>query len=403
MKKWVACAIAVVLTGCGERSGVLRVVGDTTFIENGAPLRDTASLRELLRIGQSDGAPEYLFTGIGSFAVGPDGQVFIAEFSGDIRLYDHEGQFVRRVARQGAGPGEVDYVVGMAVSDEGHLAVVDFGNQRVSVYSSDGTFLRQVRRPPGRPVYGRDAISWDAAGALWIGLHPPRSGPDTMTTQGRRPIFGRLVGDGAVVDTVFLPRVPSTGCARRHHRHASGFFEDDRLRLLPFIQWSRGAQGDLVVGCSANYGFDIIRESGTVRRVSRSWTPFRMSDDEYDFWMDYSDEVSRERPAFLRIWVADDNRIWAKPATAGHRRDSSPEQRAAGWPSSYWDYWSPLDGLDLFDASGQWIGHVRTPPSWAIPPYPGTGDPQFRGDTVWAVTRDELDVAYLSKFVVDWN
>ena len=34
--------------------------------------------------------------------------------------------------------------------------------------------------------------------------------------------------------------------------------------------------------------------------------------------------------------------------------------------------------------------------------FPGIRDPQFLGDTVWAVTRDELDASYVSKFVVEW-
>ena len=60
------------------------------------------------------------------------------------------------------------------------------------------------------------------------------------------------------------------------------------------------------------------------------------------------------------------------------------------------------DGFDVFDGAGRWIGHVDTPESWDADPFPGIIDPQFRGDTIWGVTEDELGVERISKFVVEW-
>jgi hypothetical protein len=39
---------------------------------------------------------------------------------------------------------------------------------------------------------------------------------------------------------------------------------------------------------------------------------------------------------------------------------------------------------------------------WRAGPYPGNRDPQFVADTVWAVTLDEFDASYVSKFVIEW-
>lgn len=394
------------------------VIGDTTVVFSERPVRGTATLREVLRIGEAEGAPEYMFSRISMFTVGPGGNIFVAELNGDLREYDAEGRFVRTVARPGQGPGEVDYVVGMDVDRAGRLAIVDFGNQRVSIYEADGTFERQLRRPLGRPGYGRDAIQWDEEGNLWLAIHPLRSGPDTLGT-GPRPLYGRLVGDATVTDTVFLPNRAWEGCAKRSPGFAGGFLEDGRLPYQPFPQWTLDTSGDLVFGCSTTYSFDVERPDGVIR-VSRQWEPAVMTEEEHDYYGLIQERsvgiprprfsVPKERPAFLRIWRADDGRFWLWRGAAGQSTEMTEEQREAfsrfvpgrAAPPRSWTYWSPTDGLDVFDADGRWIGHVVTPQSWDGDPYPGLGDPLFRGDTVWATTKDELDLRYISKFVVEW-
>lgn len=408
--------MVLALGGCDEEAlDSSRQVGDTTFVFSEVPLRETASLREVLRIGELDGPAEYLFARISMIAVGPDGDIFVAQVNGDLRQYNAEGTFVRTVARVGQGPGEVEYVVGMDVDTDGRLAVLDFGNQRISVYSAEGDFLRQTRRPPGRPGYGRDAIQWDDEGELWLAIHPLRSGPDTLGARPR-PLFGRLAGDGVVADTVFLPTRAWEGCERRRPGFAGGFFEDSRIPYLPFAQWTRGRSGTLAFGCSARFAIDVVQPAGAVMRISRQWDPPVMTEDEHDYYS-MTPRIStpiptfpipRERPAFLRLWATESGRLWVWPGATGTSREVPEEQQEffrqayATAPTRLWSYWSPTDGLDVFDSDGRWVGHVNTPESWHGDPFPGLGDPQFRGDTIWAITEDELEVPYVSKFVVDW-
>lgn len=56
----------------------------------------------------------------------------------------------------------------------------------------------------------------------------------------------------------------------------------------------------------------------------------------------------------------------------------------------------------MFDADGRWIGHVDTPESWDADPYPGNIDPYIKGDTIWAVVKEEFDVRYIVRFEVEW-
>ena len=373
------------------------------------------------------------------FTVGPDGSLFVFDVDSDLRHYDADGTYVRTIARQGQGPGEVRYVVGMDVSVDGLLAALDFGNRRVSVFSPDGTLVREIRLSPsaGRPGYGRDAIRWDDQGQLWMALNPPRSGADTLGAR-QRPLFGRLAGHEEVTDTVFLPTRAWEGCERRLPAYSRGFMEDSRLPHMPFAHWTRSRTGALAFGCSASFTIDVARPDGGVMRVSREWEPPVRTDEEHEYWSEANrmgisqrrslnqalmsagrpDQVmpippipilSRERPAFLRLWLTDDGRLWAWPGAAGWSRPWTEEERrqqlqltGGELGSRFWDYWNPTDGFDVFDTDGRWIGHVNTPESWDADPYPGTIDPYIKGDTIWAVVKEEFDVRYIVRFEVEW-
>ncbi len=439
----------LVAGGCGEGTpgsapplGSSRPVGDTTFVFSSAPLRGTATLREVSRIGMVEGPSEYLLGAAPMFTVGPDGSLFVAD-GGTLRQYDASGTYVRTIARRGEGPGEMRSVVGMDLSDDGLVAALDLGNRRVNVFSPDGTLVREIRLgagpAAGRPAYGRDAIRWDDRGELWLALHPPRRGSDTLGAGQQRPLFGRLTGHEEVTDTVFLPVRAWEGCERRLPSYSGGFMEDNRLRHMPFAQWSRSRMGVLAFGCSASFTIDVARPDGRVTRISKEWEPQVRTDEEHEYWSegfhsanlqrDRNNQIlaslgrgaevmpippipilPRERPAFLRLWLTDDGRLWAWPGAPGWSRAWTEEelgflrQRPGGErvPPRFWEYWNPTDGFEVFDTDGRWIGHVNTPESWDGDPYPGRGDPYFRGDTVWAVVKEEFDVRYVVRFEVEW-
>lgn len=396
-------AIVVIASGCtAEPREVSIVLGDTTLVESMDPLLGSGRLTELGRIGSLDGPDELLFTEVSAFVVEPDGNVLVAELDGSLREFTHDGVYVRTIAERGQGPREVRYVTGMAFSDDGRLAVLDFGNQRVAIYGPDRQLLGHVHRPAGRPGYGRSAIQWDGDD-LWVAVKALRQGPDTLAG-GERPLYGRLTGDRTVVDTLFLPRRAWEGCSRRLRAYASGFWEDRRLPYLAMPHWARGTDGRIVFGCSARYELEVIRADGSVLRMTRPWTPSEMSEAEHAWTQEWVGRyVPKKRPAFLRVWATNDGRTWAWRGGPGNSWETSEDLRARGAPDVAWSYYQPTEGFDVFARDGAWLGHVETPGNYGIAPFPGSPDPQFFGDTVWAVTTDDLDVSYISQFVVEWN
>ena len=80
-----------------------------------------------------------------------------AGFEGrNVRGSPFEGQvvtrrfrFVRSFGKEGSSVGTLDSPFGVAVNDQNEIAVTEFGNHRVSVFSSDGTHLRSFGRKGG--------------------------------------------------------------------------------------------------------------------------------------------------------------------------------------------------------------------------------------------------------------
>lgn len=77
-------------------------------------------------------------------AIGPNGNVYVADTGGKrVRAYTPEGEWLRDIGMGGSAPGQLDEPVGLAfnpVSDE--LYIAEAWNQRVSVFDTDGMFLR---------------------------------------------------------------------------------------------------------------------------------------------------------------------------------------------------------------------------------------------------------------------
>ena len=58
--------------------------------------------------------------------------------------------------------------------------------------------------------------------------------------------------------------------------------------------------------------------------------------------------------------------------------------------------------FDVFEADGTWLGQVEIPENLRYSGYPTAPPVVIRGDTVWAVTRDDLGVNYVTQHVVAW-
>lgn len=397
-----------------------RQEGDTTLVQNEGVVGRPGTFAEVFSIGQLGGDTAYVFGTIRALAVDADGALYVSELRGGIRLYDRSGRFVRHVARRGQGPGEVEYVTGMDVLTGGRLLVRDDGNARYSLIAADGGVVSDWRVSGGdRPTYGRDAVRALSDLRYATGVNPPL--PSDGTGLGYpRPVYTVWRLPNELLDTIRVPSRVAADCPTLSSSlFRSGWIEDVRGPYVPKVKWALSPRGELVVGCPASFTYEVLRTDGSVLRVSKDWTPVPVSRQErmdvkelvtysmresgfFSQWTWTGDDLPDTKPAYHRIWVADDGRVWLWLAQASVAAPVPDRFRAPGVPLRLWS--EPPEGqFEVFEEGGFFVGTVTRPTHLHVSTEPSAPDPIIRGDTMWAVTTDSLGVQYVTRFEVRWG
>src|SRR5688500_5399231 len=115
----------------------------------------TVSSTASVQIGQSSDDPRYHFSVITGLARLRNGQIVVVDAgSRDVRYFDSEGALVRRVGRQGPGPGEFQrpFLVSSPASDS--VIVVDNALSRITTLDGEGEIasMRSLQMAFGTPI-----------------------------------------------------------------------------------------------------------------------------------------------------------------------------------------------------------------------------------------------------------
>lgn len=368
-------------------------------------------LEREIAIGQPDGPPEYSFSEIADVAVGKAGEIYVWDNKERaLRLYDAQGKFVRQVGRTGSGPGEYDRVNGIAVRDDGKLAVWDAGNGRINLYSAAGDY--ESMWSLGAGFFTGRALASDTANNLYLRA---RVASDSTQPLGKTGLI-RLRPDGVTRDSLLPPEIgPETPTLRASN--AGGMSVSYGIPYLPTRQWTLSPHGYFVAGPGDPYVVYALPPNAKPTKIERAWTPvpvdpadkaearertlygMRMSFPQYQW---DGPDIPDRKPAYRSIIVDLDGRIWlgvsqpsekipaeelaqaAPPptASAGRTGNERPAMPARTWrePAAY----------DVFAATGQYLGHVRLPPRTTLH--------KMRGNSIWAVTLDSLDLPAVTRY-----
>lgn len=119
---------------CAPSSDERADAAQQLFVVDSTPLVD---------IGNEADGPHALFSGPVIPALLSDGRIVVADGgSSELRFFDETGAWIRSVGRKGAGPGEFVSLGWLNVGLSDTLRAYDWGQLRVSVFSSDGTYQR---------------------------------------------------------------------------------------------------------------------------------------------------------------------------------------------------------------------------------------------------------------------
>jgi len=362
---------------------------------------------EELRIGMLEGPEEYTFGGISSVAVGNEGNMFVLDYQVPaIRRYDSEGRYLGDVGRPGQGPGEYRAVLGMRVLHNGHLAAWDVGNTRITVYDTAGQYIDSHRVPSG--LYTSETFFVDTAGYYYVlatdmgrrrhvPLREQRTARGVVTLGGGEvpKLLIKVSPAGDLVDSIRLP-LEEKGPA-----FVLMTADGARWNFPTAVCYTRSPLGYAVLGRNDPYAFDIAMANGSVTRVERDYEPVALHRQERNQWEARADRFERRgaerfdaipsrKPAYRDLYVGDDGRIWVERYVEAVKRDVKPREPGDTRPILEW---REASSFDVFEPDGTFLGSVTAPESTRIL--------VRRGDRVWGVYRDDYDVEYVVRFLVE--
>lgn len=365
-------AMAVLLSGCGDRASVPSATVTIDTLPSGAVRTITSApveagqwrLELLHRVQPAEGDSGELLQPQ-DLALADDGTLVVSE-TGDahVKVFDRNGRFLRRIGRNGQGPGE--FRVGFLAVRGDTLLVQDPQTGRASTFRiSDGRLLGS--RATSCCYWSPLGI--DGAGrALLPANHAP---PDTASRSATAWV--RLGFGGTDADTVFV--------WQGRARNDKVFWEvgngtTTRMRMpVPYVPReveTVDARGGWVTAWTGEY---LLRATSTgddtMALFGRPFTPEPVSSSEKTRLVDVRvtalmaedddlpeamlragmsiDKIPNRRPAFERLHTDGRGRTWVARLTA--------------------DTASHVE-FDLFDAERRWVDVVRVPKSdWSVHDY----------------------------------
>jgi sugar lactone lactonase YvrE len=124
-----------------------------------------------LKFWGSAGMEPGQFSRIRALALGPDGNLYVADACNHrIQVFTREGELVRCFGSEGSEPGQFKYPYDLAFNQAGRLYVVEFANHRVQKFTMEGEVLGSWGGPgkgPGQ-LHHPWALAIDSKGRIHV-------------------------------------------------------------------------------------------------------------------------------------------------------------------------------------------------------------------------------------------
>ena len=410
MTRMIAAGILVAALACSpaertaddgvEWSGSITTEGNVTTVVNeaGSVWGGAATMVEEASIGVDAGADEYMLGSV-SGVHATDELIFVVDDQVPaVRVYDLDGTHVRDLGGEGQGPGEFTRPAMIAVDARGRVFVADTSLDRINVYSMDGGLLDTWPAPDVWCCATAMAPAPD--GSLWA----PAIVRNETTGEARRGL--RQLGPDGPIGEVRWPDEPDPPDIEVRVPVRGNPFTI-AVPFSPGITWNLTSAGDIVIGASDDYRFEIQRTDGGVLAVQRVYSPVAVGADEADWrrrlfvagiradlgrfgadtWEWDGAEMPPSKPAFSQLIPAASGEIWVdREGPSVHDPDCVADPDPTDPDTFRTPCWRGTELLDAFDAEGRFLGAVEVPPGMWVSP----SILHVRGDQVVGVVEDEL-------------
>ena len=361
------------------------------------------TLTEALRIGSAEGEPEYQFGQLlpaQSIDIASDGRIVVFDAQGQhIEVFTPDGKYERTIGQAGNGPGEIGpgQQSQMLMAPGDTIFFSDMGNQRVSLWTLDGTFVRSF---PLEVASGILPIRWVSADDGRIVAQMRRiafpgstAAPDSMDAITVRRL------DGTVGDT--LMRVPSG----KTFSITGGLPEWNFF--VPEPVWALWGSR-ILYAVNDNYRIGVYQGGVLERVIEKPFTldpvtdadqlPMKESLRKLMVAQGAPPQVVTQLvstrmhfapnyPAFAQMLEGPDSTILVQSIV--------PVSKLSDEERENFDFLSGSMGSrewDVFDDQGRYLGQVTMPLRFQ--------PVKFVGHAVYGIQRDELDVQYVVKLAI---
>ena len=394
----VTCALVAITNACTALAqSTSKDSAGVRIVENTRPAgRDwTVSPQPLVDIGSGEDTLYQLATVMGAVRL-TSGHIAVAHMStGNVRIYDARGRYIRALGRRGQGPGEFRQVMGVS-RIPGDTIVVDDSRDEVELYSGDGKFLQGIRTPHVQ------------TGLVVGGYYRFDDGSYARSSWPQ----GHDHGPGRWVDSLVVLRVsadsPEGTIISKHPA-----VEFTKTATLPFSQpVVFGPKGGIVtagdgyyVGFAERYEIRFHRADGRLQYIIRApWKPAPVPNADMERYKQFTinmgaegggrvdprllaqrqkmmDEVvfARQLPAYSVMKVDADRNLWVRSAYV-------ETEIGQGWSRVI----STPTTWRVFDRTGKWSANITLPARF---------NPMDIGtDYVLGLWRDEDDVEHVRMY-----
>lgn len=330
------------------------------------------------------GSPDE-FGGVNSVALGPDGNVYVADGRNfEVRVFGLDGAHRRTFGREGEGPGEFQRLSSLAWAGD-RLLTFDPMLGRVGEWSAAGEWLGQ-RQTRGRITGGGGAYRLFPVGPDEVYRYALGPSYETRFGSALQTLYVGLDSRGETGDTLVQlqqpPDAPSSVITCQYGEGYLGFFP---VPFVPGLTQHPGPGGVHYSAFESDYRIAATRNRGadTVRVIRRSLPVEPVGDDEWEAVIrDFEEwraeigsaqcEPSRPirpeaKPILAAIYVATDGKLWVMV----NRMDG--------------DLW------EIFDADGRLLASVPRPPhkqDGAAPAFDPSGH-------LLTIRQDSLDLDHV--------
>jgi hypothetical protein len=337
-----------------------------------------ASVPEVV-IGVVDGDEEYQLHRVVGTTRLADGRIVVANAgTHDLRVYNSNGEFERRIGSRGDGPGEFQRLRMLARLRGDTLLAFDLREHRVSVIDPDGQFVDAYRVQP--PAGSPELLGVFSDGSVLMrgitGLTADGSLPATGVHQVRGDLH-RIGRDSRLIGSFG----PFPG-AEVYVRVGGTFEYAEGARALGIEPRVAVAGEEFYFGPTVRYEISKYDERGGLSRIiRRSIDPTLVeAADRAAFIRQVVDEQDPRLKEYFEDWYAGMPFPESFPAHAEMLVDSEAHLWVKEYPSPRRDQ----NTWRVFDGSGSMLGSVEVPQGLTVR--------EVGSDYVLGTARDDLDV-----------